>query len=119
VGQDEAVHADHDRQGQFFGDLEGLDVQVERFLVGLGKSWIQPAVALATCESVWSFQMLIGAPMARLATVITIGKPEARGVVDGLGHEEQALAGGGGVGAGAGGRGADGHRSSQRTRTRR
>jgi len=25
--------------------------------------------------SVWSFQMLIGAPMARLATVITIGRP--------------------------------------------
>ena len=38
------------------------------------KSWIQP---LSRCEieSEWSFQMLIGAPMARLATVITIGRP--------------------------------------------
>ena len=26
-------------------------------------------------ESQWSFQMLIGAPIARLATVITIGRP--------------------------------------------
>ena len=26
-------------------------------------------------ESLWSFQMLIGAPMARLATVMTIGRP--------------------------------------------
>ena len=26
-------------------------------------------------ESLWSFQMLMGAPMARLATVITIGRP--------------------------------------------
>ena len=25
--------------------------------------------------SLWSFQMLIGAPIARLATVITIGRP--------------------------------------------
>ena len=26
--------------------------------------------------SVWSFQMLIGAPIARLATVMTIGSPK-------------------------------------------
>jgi hypothetical protein len=26
-------------------------------------------------ESLWSFQMLIGAPIARFATVITIGRP--------------------------------------------
>ena len=38
------------------------------------KSWIQPA---SRCDiaSEWSFQMLIGAPMARFATVITIGRP--------------------------------------------
>ena len=38
------------------------------------KSWIQPA---SRCESAseWSFQMLIGAPRARLATVMTIGSP--------------------------------------------
>ena len=38
------------------------------------KIWIQPASRIAML-SVWSFQMLIGAPMARLATVITIGRP--------------------------------------------
>ena len=37
-------------------------------------SWIQPQ-SRWLIESLWSFQMLIGAPMARLATVITIGRP--------------------------------------------
>ena len=37
-------------------------------------SWIQPASFIAM-ESLWSFQMLIGAPIARLPTVITIGRP--------------------------------------------
>ena len=38
------------------------------------KSWIQPQ-SRWLIESVWSFQMLMGAPMARLATVITMGSP--------------------------------------------
>ncbi len=38
------------------------------------KSWIQPESRIAM-ESEWSFQMLMGAPIARLATVITIGSP--------------------------------------------
>ena len=37
-------------------------------------SWIQPE-SRWDIESEWSFQMLIGAPIARLATVITIGSP--------------------------------------------
>jgi hypothetical protein len=37
-------------------------------------SWIQPASRIAI-ESPWSFQMLMGAPTARLATVMTIGSP--------------------------------------------
>jgi hypothetical protein len=37
-------------------------------------SWIQPE-SRCDIESLWSFQMLIGAPMARLATVIMIGRP--------------------------------------------
>ena len=37
-------------------------------------SWIQPQ-SRWLIESLWSFQMLIGAPIARLATVITIGRP--------------------------------------------
>jgi hypothetical protein len=37
-------------------------------------SWIQPA-SRWLIASLWSFQMLIGAPIARLATVITTGSP--------------------------------------------
>jgi hypothetical protein len=37
-------------------------------------SWIQPQSRWLSA-SVWSFQMLIGAPMARFATVITMGRP--------------------------------------------
>ncbi len=37
-------------------------------------SWIQPE-SRWDIASLWSFQMLMGAPIARLATVITIGSP--------------------------------------------
>ena len=37
-------------------------------------SWTQPESRM-DIESEWSFQMLIGAPMARFATVITMGNP--------------------------------------------
>ncbi len=37
-------------------------------------SWIQPQ-SRWDIASLWSFQMLIGAPIARLATVMTIGSP--------------------------------------------
>ena len=36
VGQDEAIHADHDRDGELFGDTERLNVQVSSLLVRLG-----------------------------------------------------------------------------------
>ena len=49
-------------------------MQVERLLVGLGEE-LDPAAVALDIESLWSFQMLIGAPIARLATVITIGRP--------------------------------------------
>ena len=65
-------------QRQLLGEAERLDVQVERFLVGLGEELDPAGVAHATCCREWSFQMLIGAPIARLPIVITIGKPEAR-----------------------------------------
>ena len=52
--------------------------------------------------SEWSFQMLIGAPIARLPKRHHDRQAEAGGVVDGLRHEQQALAGGGGIGARAG-----------------
>ena len=38
------------------------------------KSWIQPASRIDMLSE-WSFQMLIGAPIARLPIVITIGRP--------------------------------------------
>ncbi len=46
--------------------------------------------------------MLIGAPIARLATRHDDRQPEPGGVVDRLGHEQQALARGRRVGARAG-----------------
>ena len=42
-------------------------------------SWIHPA-SRWDIASEWSFQMLMGAPSARLATVITIGEPQSRRV---------------------------------------
>ena len=52
---------------------EGLDVQIERLLVALGEDCIQPL-------SRWLIRVLVvpdvdRRPMARLATVITIGRP--------------------------------------------
>ena len=47
VREDEAVHAHHHRHRQLLGELERLDVQVERFLVGLGEQLQPAAVALA------------------------------------------------------------------------
>ncbi len=38
------------------------------------KSWIQPASRIDMLSE-WSFQILIGAPIARLPMVITIGSP--------------------------------------------
>ena len=38
------------------------------------KSWIHPASRIDMLSE-WSFQMLIGAPMARLPMVMTIGSP--------------------------------------------
>ncbi len=58
-------------------------------------------------ESEWSFQMLIGAPIARLATRHHDRQPQSRGVVQRLGHVQQPLARGGRVGARACRRGAD------------
>ena len=73
------------------------------------KSWIQPESRI-DMESEWSFQMLMGAPMARLPMVITMGSPRPDGVVDRFGHEQQALAGRRSISARASGRCADRHR---------
>jgi hypothetical protein len=49
---------------------ECLDVQVQGFLVGLGVE-LEPPASRWDIASLWLFQMLIGAPIARFATVIT------------------------------------------------
>jgi hypothetical protein len=46
VRQNEAIHADHHRQADFLSQLEGLDVQIERLLVGFGEELDPAAVAL-------------------------------------------------------------------------
>ena len=73
------------------------------------KSWTQPA-SRAAMASLWSFQMLIGRADGAVGQRHDDGQPEPAGVVDGLHHEEEPLAGRGGEGTGPGGRGADGHR---------
>jgi len=45
-------------------------------------SWIQPQ-SRWLIASLWSFQMLIGAPIARFATVITIGGPRPEALYSG------------------------------------
>ena len=106
VGEDEAVHAHHHRHRQLLGELERLDVQVERFLVGLGEQLQPAAVALA-------HRVAVVVPDVDRRADRAVGdrhhdrQPEPRGVVDRLGHEQQPLAGGCGVGARARRRGAD------------
>ena len=107
--QDEAVHAHHDRQRQLLGQPESLDVQVERFLVVLGEQLQPAAVALAQCVGVVVPDVDRRADGA-VGHGHDDGQAEARRVVDGLGHEQQALARSRRVGARARGRGADRHR---------
>ena len=80
--------------GQLLGQTERL-VQVQSFLVG-ERIKLDPPASRIDMLSEWSFQILIGAPIARLPIVITIGT-ESRGVVDGFRHEQQTLAAGCGV----------------------
>ena len=75
VGEDEAVHADHHRQRQLLGQPEGLDVQVERLLVVLGIELDPARVALGHGVAVVVPDVDRRRRVARLATVITIGRP--------------------------------------------
>ena len=101
MGQDEAVHAHHHRHAQRFGELEGLDVQVEGFLVGLGENLDPAAVALRD-------RVGVVVPDVDRGAEGTVGdrhddrQAEPGGVIDRLDHVQQALRGGGGVGARAG-----------------
>ena len=99
MGEDEAVDADHHRHRELLGQAEGDDMEVGRFLVGLGEE-LEPA-GLAQRHGI---RMIVpdvdGCTDGTVAERHDDGKPEARGIVDGLGHEQQALAGGGRVAAG-------------------
>ena len=106
VGEDEAVHADHHRQRDLLGDPEGLDVQVERLLVRLGVE-LDPA-GVAHRHGVG-----VVVPDVDRGSDRPVGdrhhdrQPQARRVVERLGHEEDALGGRRRIGARAGGGCAD------------
>ena len=74
VRQDEAVDADHHRHRQFLGQPERLDVQVDRFLIGLGEQ-LHPAGIAHRHRVGMVVPDVDRAPMARLPSVITIGRP--------------------------------------------
>jgi hypothetical protein len=106
VGEDEPIHADHDRQRELLGDLEGLDVQVSRLLVGLGIQLDPPGVALAHRVGVVIPDVDRGADGA-VGDRHDDRQPEPGRVVDRFDHEQQALARGRGVGPRASCRGAN------------
>jgi len=103
VRQNEAVHAHHHRQRELFCQLERLDMHVRRFLIGLGKNLDPATVALA-------HRIRVIIPDVDRRTDGTVchrhhdRQAEARGVVDGLNHEQQALRSRCGISARAGGR---------------
>jgi len=103
VRQNEAVHAHHHRQADLLRQLERLDVQIKRFLVGFGEQLNPAGVALR--ERVG---MIV--PDVDRCADCTVGhghhdrQAEPGCVEHRLDHEQQALRSGGGVGARAGGR---------------
>jgi hypothetical protein len=109
VGEDEAIHAHHHRAGQFFSQPEGLDVQVERLLVGLREELDPAGVAHRHAVGVVVPDVDRCADGA-VADRHHDGQAQSGGVVDRLRHEQQSLARRRRVGARARGRGADGHR---------
>jgi hypothetical protein len=118
VGEDEAVHAHHHRHRELLGQPERLDVQVERLLVRLGEELQPAAVALA-------HRIAVVVPDVDRRTDRPVGdrhhdrQAETRGVVDRLGHEEQALARRGRCRSWRRSPTSRSRRSSRRTRSRR
>ena len=106
VRQHEPVHADHDRNRDFFGDAEGLDVQVHRFLVRFAEELDPAAVALAHRVGMVVPDVDRGADRA-VGDRHDDGQPQPRAVVDRLHHVEEPLGRGRRVGARTRDRGAD------------
>ena len=115
MGQDEAVHADHHRTRQRLRQAEGLDMKVQRFLVGLGMQLDPAGIAHGHAVRVVIPDVDRG-PDRAIADRHHDRQAEPGCVVDRLGHEEQPLAAGRGVGAGAGCRSTDGDRKRRELR---
>ena len=109
VGQDEAVHADHDRDGDLLGQAEGLDVQVRCLLDRLGEQLDPSGVARRHGVAV-VVPYVDGRADGPVGQGHDDREPEPAGVVDRLHHEQQTLARRGGEGTRAGGGGPDGDR---------
>ena len=109
MGEDEPVHADHDGDGDLFGEAEGLDVQVSGLLDRLGEQ-LDPAGVARRHGIAVVVPDVDGGADGPVGQGHDDGQSEPAGVVDGLHHEQQPLAGCRGEGAGPGGGGADGDR---------
>ena len=102
VREHEPIHANHDGDGHFLGNAEGLDVEIARFLIIFSKKLNPAAVALAP-DIDRSADRAVGYCHHH-------GKPKPARVVDGLRHIKKTLAGRCRIGAAARHRGADCHR---------
>jgi SAM-dependent methyltransferase len=106
VGQDEAVHADHHGKRDLLGELERLQVQVDRLLVRLGVELDPAAVTLRHRVGV-----VVPDVDGRADRPVRDGhhdrQAEAGRVEERLGHVQDPLAGGRRVGARSGGGRAD------------
>ena len=106
--QNEAVHTDHDRQREFFGDLESLNMEVNGFLVVFSKELNPAAVTL-------THGIGVVIPNVNRGTDSAGGnghddrKTEAGGVVNCFSHIKQPLGSSGCVGTAAGDGSADSH----------
>ena len=111
MGEDEAVHAHHDGEGELFGEAEGLNVQIRRLLIRLGEELDPAGVA-------HGHGVAVVVPDVDRRTNCPVGEchddwqTETRSVVDRFDHEEESLACGCRVGARPrrGGADRDGHR---------
>ncbi len=106
VRENESVDADHHGHRELFREAEGLDVQVERLLVGLREE-LHPTGIPHGHRIGMVVPDVDGRADRAVAERHDDRQAEPGGVVDRLRHEEEALARGRGVGAGSRRRGAD------------
>jgi hypothetical protein len=107
MGENESVDAHHHRHRQLLGQTEGLDVQIDGFLIGLGEQLHPSGIAHRHRVRMVVPDVDRGADRA-VAKRHYDRQSKAGGVIDGLRHEQETLTRRCGVGACAGRRGADG-----------